>query len=72
MLLIIFIVHYLHHPSTFIYSIFLYHKFNSATYFLCYSDPVSSILTAFFEVYESCHFELEDLPPELPPQLWDA
>lgn len=49
MLLIIFIVHYLHHPSTFIYSIFLYHKFNSATYFYVILTPFPPSSQLFFK-----------------------
>lgn len=39
---------------------------------LCLSNPCplfSFVPLAFFKVSENCHFELEDLPPELPPQL---
>lgn len=49
MLLIIFIVHYLRHTSTFIYSISLYHKFNPANYFLCYFDPVCPFSQLFMK-----------------------
>ena len=35
---------------------------------------VSSLFVrlASFKVSENCHSELEDLPPELPAQLWDT
>ena len=33
---------------------------------------LSFVHLAFFKVSESCHFELEDLPSELPAQLWDT
>lgn len=62
----------LHHITLHIifYHLVLHHIFDSIIN--CILLFYLFVHLAFFKVYESCYFELEDLSPELPPQLWDT